>query len=260
MSIDIRASLSASPSIDIGFIEKVPAFREAVLNLRGLLDKEKDLTIILDEVDKERKDELIKVIDNIKYAFEGENTTLLVALPPIIYKEYLLSKASVREVSNLENIFAYMVNLKPLEDKALVEILERRLGNYLRYVEEEAINWALRFASGNPRQFLSVLREATIFAKEKIEGSKVKAIVENYVRLYLLSLNLSQKEKALLLQYSPEWEEFLKNVKSARIFSNDTAIYTYLSRMETKGILRKEGKRIKLNPRIKLALNLGILE
>ncbi len=259
IGVDLRASIGINPSIDIGLIEKAPAFRKAVFTLKKYLDKEGDVVIILDEIDKERKEELIKIVDAIKYAFESTNTTLIVALPPVIHSEYLLGKASLIDTPNLENIFAYMFELQPLSPSTLISIVEQRARSLIDLIDEEALVMAVEYASGNPRQVLSVLREATLFATSKITKKDVEGVIRKYLRVFLGHLNLSEKEKMLLINYVEHWDEFIKRINKLGVFKNKTAIYTYIQRLEKKSIMKRDGKKLLLHPKIKIAFQMRMI-
>ncbi len=165
---------------------KVKPFKEIVKELSKVLQgigKGQKLVVVLDEIDKERKEELLKILDAIKDGFKDNAVTLMVALPYSIYEEVQRGISRGKETFNLENVFDYVVSVERLSNSDIEEIIRRHIG---KLIEEEALVLLVNYARGNPRRAIRALKEAGILAveegKELIEEKHAKAVVRKHLQ------------------------------------------------------------------------------
>jgi len=258
-NLEFSPHVGLAPGLSLSKSRNKVPFLKIVEDLRNLLDQEKDIIIILDEIDKESKEEIIRVMDALKYAFEGSNTTVFVAVPPSVYKEYVESKSVPDKTHNLENIFSYMMELAPLKEKELKEMVALRAGDDFGLIEPGALDIVASFAQGNPRQMLAVLKEATLSAADKIKEKDVREVIKRYLSFFIKSMDFTHKELAVLSVFDSSREQFLSNIDKSKMFSSKTSAYMYLNRLEKKGAIKISEDNVSIDSRLKLSEEYGLL-
>ncbi len=215
--------------------------------LLHLLERRGKLVIILDEIDKERAEEILLILDALKDAFLSNSITLFVALPAAFHDEYIASKVSGEETHNLENVLAYMFALPPLSDDEIVALLEKRFP--LELVEEKALALITLFAEGNPRRAITTLKEAGMLASERVREEDVKAVLHRYLKTWMRKQGIGERELAVLkvLEEGSVAEVTKKAAKKLR--KARSTIYKYIERLAEKGLLRVKGKDVVLTRR-----------
>lgn len=153
-----------------------------------------EVVIILDEIDKERKEELLLVVDSIKDAFKENKATLIVALPYEIYEMYMEGVVSAKETYNLDNVFDQIMLIPPLTDEDIKEVILRRVSPSL--VEEKALNLMALYSMGNPRRAVRLVKEAGMVAASegKIKEKHVRVVCKKYLQYLYKSLGLSESD------------------------------------------------------------------
>ncbi len=222
--------------------EVVKAIQKTLGSLRGV-----DV-VILDEIDKQDKRELLLVLDAIKEPFAASPITLVVSLPAEMYREYYYSLSTAGEAHNLENALDSVLLLHPFSEEELVEIVERR-SNLLKYVEAEARKALLEFADGNPRKFIRTLKEAGAEAvmegKRKVSLREVEKVLARYVGPLMERAQLTPLEEELLMKIKEG--SLAKAVEGlAKEGYSRPLLYKYVKRLAEKGLVRVEKGTIKL--------------
>ncbi len=72
------------------------------LNL--ILDKYKRVVLLIDELDKEKKEEVLVILDSLKGILEKIGLLTVISLPFKIYREYAKDRMRWNESGNLENV------------------------------------------------------------------------------------------------------------------------------------------------------------
>ena len=136
-----------------------------------------------------------------------------------------------------------MLQLRKLSDGELREILFARMGNN-NQIDNDAITLALDFADGNPRKFLTILREAALFSKNKLKKEDVLKALEPYISIMRKDYQLSPKDINIFkLMKEGEVSKIVKFLLKKKIVKTRQTAYTYLSRLKDKGlIIENEGK------------------
>ncbi len=229
-------------------VEREERIYRASQLLKELLEEVGDAIIILDEIDKEKKEEILLIIDSIKDAFLSNKATLIITLPATIYREYRASKESKEETFNLENVFAEMIMLHPLSPSLIEEIVKRRIG--LEYVEKGALEIIVDYAQGNPRRAIRTLKEAGLNAlikgKEKIGEREVIEAIKEDLKYFVQTLGLSEKERKALQSLDPLKKESAA-VQLMKKGISKTSAYRVIAALKEKGLLSEEGGKIKLS-------------
>ncbi len=249
MSMGVNASFKSERVVKPKF-----DFFKARENLKELIrkvTKEKGkFLLIIDELDKERKEDVLRVIDSIKGFITLEDFVVVLSLPFSIYREYAADRLRWNESGNLENIFKDIVFLEPLERSEIKEMIIRRLGEHVNLVEMEVFEVVAEFSDGNPRDGLWILTKAVY---DHIQEAKLtrKALIETIGRTvgeYMgLTLNLTENQRKAIRILRDSVLSKEKVIASLREngFKRTTA-YSVMDQLLQKRILlsTKEGYRI----------------
>ena len=240
--MELEFGFSLPPSAGVQVKEGEKPVRKVVEELRALLDKEKEVVLIIDELDKEPYEEIVRTIDAIRMAFEGNNTTAIMTLPPVVYERYVRALMEGQELANVEGIFSKVVLLKGLGEKELMEMVKRR--GVTALFDKKGLKAAVEFAQGNPRRLITVLRDTLLRVRDKASYGDVMDTIREYVREYVERLPLSEREWELLrLLHTWGREQAAEKAVEEKIVKRKSHFYTYLKRLEEKGMV-KEGRPI----------------
>lgn len=221
--------------------------------LSNVLDLYERCVIVIDEIDKEKKEDVVVILDSLKDVLNVEGLVVIFALPFVIYREYIKDRLHKGEFGNLENILKEMVFLEPMTQSQIEEIIWKRIKGFEELVEEEAVKTAARFSDGNPREALWALNRA-IFRQKVSSSSTVKITktmildgIKDFSEEALAEAKLSEQQlKAVksLKDYEGRRNEIINYLKSNG-FAHSTA-YDIVARLEEKAILirGKMGYRI----------------
>ncbi|RKX50219.1 MAG: ATPase, partial [Thermotoga sp.] len=141
--------------------------------------------LIIDELDKEKKEDVLRVIDSIKNFIITGNFVVILSLPFSIYREYAADRLRWNESGNLENIFKDIVFVEPLKKSEIKELIVKRLGHRIELVEDGVLDIVAEFSDGNPRDGLWILTKAIYdniqkerLGKENLINTINKTIIE----------------------------------------------------------------------------------
>jgi predicted KAP-like P-loop ATPase len=179
--------------------ERLGLLIEKVIKAKG------KFLLIIDELDKEKKEDVLRVIDALKTQLLIENLIVVFSLPFAIYREYMSDRMRWNEAGNLENVFKDIVFLEPLKSLDIKEMLVKRLDRYLDFVEHDALEVAADFSDGNPRDALWILSKSVYDNIEEAKLSKVHVVntIKKVLREYFsmgFSLTENQRKAINLLR------------------------------------------------------------
>lgn len=233
---------------------------EMLTELVEELSKRGEYVVVLDEIDKSRKEEVLLILDLIKDAFLYNSTTLLVALPAEIGEGFYASSALGREEANLDNVLKKVYILPGLGQRDLEEMVEKRTAHSPHeFFSEEAHEAVLTYSQGNPRKYISALKEGGFQALRKgarvVEEEHVREAVLPYLKVWLNSKNLSEKDREVLsaLEDGPIKRALEKSGMSKQLF------YKYLGRLKEKGLAELSRGEVYLHPYVALLKRWGLL-
>ncbi|MCD6254091.1 MAG: ATPase [Thermotogae bacterium] len=257
-NVDIGGNLVISGKLSHGKSRKL---RFNVYSLKERLQKlissflftYKRCVLVVDEIDKEKKEDVIVILDSLKDILNVEGLVVIFALPFTIYREYVRDRLHKGEFGNLENILREIVFLEPMSQNQIEELIWRRISGFEDLIEERAVKAAARFSDGNPREALWALsRSVFIHGSSSRSGFKItESMVLNGIRDFceraLLEANLSQQQlKAvkILGDYEGSKSEIINHLKEHGL-PHSTA-YDIVARLEEKSVLieGREGYRI----------------
>ena len=203
--------------------------------------------LIIDELDKEKKEDVLRVIDSIKNFIITENFVVILSLPFSIYREYAADRLRWNESGNLENIFKDIVFVEPLKKSEIKELIVKRLGHRIELVEDGVLDIVAEFSDGNPRDGLWILTKAIYdniqkerLGKENLINTINKTIIE-YTGL-TLNLTENQRKAIRILRGSVYSKEKMIETLQKEGFKRTTA-YSVVDQLLQKRILLigKEG-------------------
>ena len=208
------------------------------------LSSKAEVVVVLDEIDKEREEELLLIMDSIKDGFKDNAVSLVVALPHAFYEIYKKGSFLSSDTYNLDNVFDNIFPIKPLSDSDVVEMLRKR--GILDYIEEEALELILTYSNGNPRKAIKLVKESGILSvvkgEEKITRSSAKKVGEKYVRAFVEKVGISESELRLLKGL--EKGKGIKELSRSLNISLPT-VYRKLDKLEKWGLIeRSEGVKL----------------
>ena len=234
--------------------EKISSTRLGVYKLAELLEelveeilksKEKIL-VVIDELDKEKRNEVLSVLDTIKGIFNRRGILTIVSLPPSVYRDYLKGSARLNvfaeEGGNLDNAFKDVVMLHPLESDHIVEMLVRRLKRYLGVFELDVFEEVALYSDGIPRDALRILAKAVVYYKAQSKITRdmiVDFIKRETTERFSDLLNLSENYMKVLRVASEAKEisrrDLVERLKEKGLKSQTS--YVYIGRLLEKGYL-----------------------
>jgi predicted KAP-like P-loop ATPase len=249
VSFGVNASLTHEKSIRprFNFFEAREKLGELI---KQTVQKKGKFLLIIDELDKEKKEDVLRVIDSIKNFIITENFVVVLSLPFSIYREYAADRLRWNESGNLENIFKDIVFVEPLKKLEIKELIIKRLGSHIELIEDGALDVVAEFSDGNPRDGLWILTKATYdnIQKERlIKEDLINTINKTIAEYTGLTLNLTENQKKAIriLRGSVYTREKIIETLQKEGFKRTTA-YSVMDQLLQKRILivEKESYRI----------------
>ncbi|HQE50567.1 MAG TPA: ATPase, partial [Fervidobacterium sp.] len=155
--------------------------------------------LLIDELDKEKKEDVLRTIDAIKSQILFDNFVIIISLPYSIYREYAADRMRWNESGNLENIFKDIVFLEPLSKSDIKELLVKRLHEYLHLISDNVFEIASNFADGNPRDALWIMSK-TVFDNidaQKLEAEHILRTMNKLTKEYITTPLTENQRKAI---------------------------------------------------------------
>jgi len=221
--------------------------REKLGNLiKKAVQSKGKFVLIIDELDKEKKEDVLKVIDALKAELLSENLIVIFSLPFAIYREYVADRMRWNEAGNLENVFKDIVFLEPMKPLEVKEMLIRRLKDYLELVDTEALELASDFSDGNPRDALWILSKSVYdnISEKKLEKHHVLNTIRKVVNEYFstgFSLTENQKKAINLLKDFKGPREKILKILQENGFKRTTAYSVLNQLIEKRFLIIREG-------------------
>jgi len=123
------------------------------------------IVLCIDEVDKEAKKDVVIILDSIKDALMFRRLSSLIALPPVMYQQYLDDRDSLFSEGNLENILKDIIPINKMEDNDIREVLERRICQFPDILSEEIMEIVIKFCRWKPKRSTAFMSKCH-FVKE----------------------------------------------------------------------------------------------
>ncbi len=211
--------------------------------------------LLIDELDKEKKDDVLRTIDAIKSQILFDNFIVFISLPYSIYREYAADRMRWNESGNLENIFKDIVFLEPLSKSDIKELLIRRLSKYIGLISEEVLEIASDFADGNPRDALWIMYK-TVFDNtdaSRLEREHILKTIRGIVTEYK-SIPLTENQRRavdLFRGLAGTRDKFIEQLQKSGI--KRTTAYSLFNQLIEKKILIQRNETYQLSGKYKYA-------
>lgn len=235
--VSAGASKSSSVSRKFNVYQAYQMLGELIDMLKRKFER---IVLIIDELDKEKKSDVLQILDSLKHLLVQNGVISIISLPFSIYREYAQDRLRWNESGNLENIFKGMIFLEPLEPADVQEMLVKRLNNYPDILTNDAYQEIVRFSDGNPRDALWITQQIILDNTEarKIDGStatnSIKKIVKEYMK-FGRALTDIQKKILMKIALNPGDRSSVANSLKNEIKPQTT--YTYIKRLIEEGFL-----------------------
>ncbi len=222
--------------------------------LELLVGKFRRVTVLIDELDKEKKEEVLLILDSLKAIFEKVGLIVVISLPFSIYREYAKDRMRWNESGNLENIIKDVTFLEPFSEKEIQEIILKRLSKYPDYFDGSALFEIARFSDGNPRDALWIAQQVVYenFDARNIDGGTARKSIKKVVERYFSkSLEISEMQKEILkyISENPGTKNVIVENLSQKGFKKQT-IYTYLQRLKDSGFILQKDDELRVSGKI----------
>ncbi|QTA38468.1 ATPase [Thermosipho ferrireducens] len=225
---------------------------DSILNL--LLKKYKRIVLIIDELDKEKKEEVLMILDSLKSIFDKNNLVVILSLPFAIYREYTKDRLRWNESGNLENILKDVLFLEPLSDRQIQEMIMKRLEKYPDFFDSDTLYEIAKYSDGNPRDALWISQQIVLdnLDLERITGKSatetLKKITKKYFESSLDLTEIQEKVLNVIAKYSGSRNELVKKLEKEGI-KRQTA-YTYINRLKENGLILERNGKLKVSGKI----------
>ena len=221
--------------------------------LNAMLKKHSKVLLIIDELDKEKKDEVMLILDSLKQVISQDNMITVISLPFSIYREYSKDIMRWNEWGNLENIFRNMFFLNPLTEQNVREMILKRMAQSPTALPNEAYYEIFRYSNGNPRDALSITQEILLDnrRKEITKEAVTKTIKKRVLHLVEFSASftpLQEKLLKLIAEKPLEKSAIIKKAEDNHI--KKTTAYTFIKRFLDNGFVKEENGKIVLSGRL----------
>ena len=120
------------------------------------------IVLCIDEIDKEQEKDVIIILDSLKHILRYENLLSFIALPQIMYQQYIEDRSLFFSEGNLENILKDVIPIVALSDKDVEMMLDKRTQKFPEVLPKDVKELVIDFADGNPREALLVCQNALL--------------------------------------------------------------------------------------------------
>ncbi len=226
---------------------------QLVTNVKG------KFALIVDELDKEKKEDVLRILDSLKKELIFDNFVVILSLPYSIYREYGLDRLRWNESGNLENIFKDIVFLSPLNKSDIKELLVKRLSNYIEIIQNDVFDIAADFSDGNPRDAIWIMNK-TVFEnvnETKLERKHILSTIDKIIKEYYADQLFLTDNQKLALDRLRNFEgprdkavEVLRDSGMKR-----TTAYSIIEQLLNKKILIKRNSLIMMSGKFRYIKN-----
>ncbi|MEA3500227.1 MAG: hypothetical protein U9R41_04310 [Candidatus Marinimicrobia bacterium] len=230
-----------------------------------LITSKNKIVFCIDEIDKERKKDVIVILDSIKNVLISKNLLSFIALPQLMYKQYLEDRTRFFSEENLENILKDIISVGNLSDEDIESMLDKRTQEFPRILPKKVKKLVIDYADGNPREALLVCQN-TLLNKKIAENYKKKDFIltidevvneiEKFIEKWIDYLELTPREKQFLqIIYDEPNSSKLELIKLALKKSKipRTTLNSIIKSLIKKKIFMESSKDIyKIDKKVKL--------
>jgi predicted KAP-like P-loop ATPase len=222
--------------------------------LEALLKKYNKVVLLIDELDKEKKEEVLVILDSLKTVFGKDGLVVIFSLPFAIYREYVRDRLRWNESGNLENILKDTFFIEPLDDKQIQQMISKRLTSYPDYFDGDALYEIARYSDGNPRDALWISQQIVQnnLDNERITGQIAKETIKKIVKRYFESswelTDLQKKVLRIVADHQGSRNAIVKELEKRNV-KRQTA-YTYINRLKENGLIIERDEKLRVSGKI----------
>ncbi|HOJ88804.1 MAG TPA: AAA family ATPase [Pseudothermotoga sp.] len=227
-------------------------FLDRILDL--LIKRHERVLLLIDELDKERKDDVLIILDSLKTVLNKKNLIVILSLPFAIYREYIRDRLRWNESGNLENILKDTLFLEPLNERDIQQMIMKRLKDFPDCFDAESLYEISRYSDGNPRDALWISQQIVISnpQSDRITGPIAIQTIRNVVERYFAgSWTLTDRQEKVLravLDYRGDRTALVKRLEQSGL-KRQTA-YTYINRLKKVGLIIERGNELRVSGKI----------
>lgn len=221
--------------------------------LKKIISGNSKVLLIIDELDKEKKDEVLLIVDSIKEILFQDNLITIISLPFSIYREYTKDVLRWNEWGNLENIFRNMIFVRPLDEINIREMILKRISSNPTILPNDAFYEIYRYSDGNPRDALSITQEIILDNKDKeiTNEDVIKTIKKRIIKLMEFSSSFTDLQTKFLKLIAKNPEEKTMVVKKAEAEGiTKSTVYTLINRFLNDGLIKESNGKISISGRL----------
>ncbi len=221
--------------------------------LKKIISGNSKVLLIIDELDKEKKDEVLLIVDSIKEILFQDNLITIISLPFSIYREYTKDVLRWNEWGNLENIFRNMIFVRPLDEINIREMILKRISSNPTILPNDAFYEIYRYSDGNPRDALSITQEIILDNKDKEISNEdvIKTIKKRIIKLMEFSSSFTDLQTKFLKLIAKNPEEKSMVIKRAEAEGiTKSTVYTLINRFLNDGLIKESNGKISISGRL----------
>jgi predicted KAP-like P-loop ATPase len=221
--------------------------------LKKIISGNSKVLLIIDELDKEKKDEVLLIVDSIKEILFQDNLITIISLPFSIYREYTKDVLRWNEWGNLENIFRNMIFVRPLDEINIREMILKRISSNPTILPNDAFYEIYRYSDGNPRDALSITQEIILDNKDKeiTNEDVIKTIKKRIIKLMEFSSSFTDLQVKFLKLIAKNPEEKSMVIKKAEAEGiTKSTVYTLINRFLNDGLIKESNGKISISGRL----------
>ncbi len=250
LSTVIEASIDDTDSIT----DRMPHYKiyEYMDNiLASLVNALDSVAIIVDELDKEDKKDVLIILDSIKHVIRRDNVVVILSMPTSIYAEFVNDKMAGSN-ANLDNILNDVVFLPPMSDEEIKEIIKSRIDPYVDFFDDKALDYITLYSEGNPRSALWVatrlIMDNISAAHNGINGKIAYQSIHNMVREFSKVMEImSWEEEILRILSTHDGIDRDKLIEMMTTVNRKlSTIKSYISRAKKKGYIEEVDGKLRL--------------
>ena len=221
--------------------------------LIGTLTRKHKVVLCIDEIDKEAKENVVLILDSINSVLIADNLLTFIALPQVMYRQYLEDRVSFLKTSNLENILKGLIPLYEMSDEEIAQILDKRTQEFSEILPADVKELVIQCADGNPRQALLLCQNALlsknigeIYSRRDfvLTMGEIKEEMQKFIEVWIDILDLTPKENEVLQIISGQ-ERISKTEISElvlrKIQMSHSTLYKAIDGLIRKKVLLREG-------------------
>ncbi len=222
--------------------------------IKNLLEKYNRIVLLIDELDKEKKEDVLMILDSLKSVFDKNGLVAVISLPFAIYREYIKDRLRWNESGNLENILKDTIFLEPLNDKQIHELISKRMIDYPDFFDGDALYEIAQYSDGNPRDALWISQQIVQnnLDTKRIDGDiakkTIKKITQRYFESILELTGLQEKILNTVAMHGGNRNTLVKRLEEKGI-KRQTA-YTYINRLKDIGLIVERNGELKVSGKI----------